>query len=218
VRITRKSKLETPVLSLEEAKVWLRLVSSREDTLVNAMCIAAQDRVEDYTGLALSEQEFEFGIYNWPDFDLVLNHVNGNSFPAHQPSRPSRMMVLPRSPLAEVVKIEYLDQGGDRVEVDESNYSAIIDSRPSLLTFSPDFDLPELVKSSAGERVFITFKANLSDGDVSTLEVAKVAIRYAVSHWFNNRNPHVVGASVNKLPGTSEDLLRSLRIDRPFYT
>jgi uncharacterized phiE125 gp8 family phage protein len=87
------------VITLEEAKAYLRVDSEDENTLISAMIDAAERHVELFTGRVLLTATFE----------LVYDEVSSS-------------IEIPKSPLQEVTKIEVISEAGVKTEVDSSTY------------------------------------------------------------------------------------------------
>jgi len=87
------------VITLEEAKAYLRVDSEDENALISAMIDAAEKHVELTTGRVLLTATFE----------LVYDEVSGS-------------IEIPKSPLQEVTKIEVVSEAGVKTEVAPSVY------------------------------------------------------------------------------------------------
>ena len=87
------------VITLEEAKTYLRVDSEDENALISAMIDAAERHVELTTGRVLLTATFE----------LVYDEVLGS-------------IEIPKSPLQEVTKIEVISEAGVKTEVASSIY------------------------------------------------------------------------------------------------
>ena len=87
------------VITLEEAKAYLRVDSADENALISAMIAAAEKHVELLTGRVLLTQTFE----------LVYDEVSSS-------------IEISKSPLQEVMKIEVVSEAGVKTEVAKSIY------------------------------------------------------------------------------------------------
>ena len=95
------------VITLEEAKAYLRVDSADENALISAMIDTAEKHVELATGRVLLTATFE----------LIYDEVSSS-------------IEIPKSPLQEVTKIEVIDEAGVKTEVDKSIY--IVDTSGTL--------------------------------------------------------------------------------------
>src|SRR3990167_7541589 len=81
-------------LSLEEAKLHLKLDATDDDELVFGLIAAARASAEDYTGRALITQTWQLKIDgDWLEVDEPCGH----------------RIVLPRPPIASVASVQYVD-------------------------------------------------------------------------------------------------------------
>lgn len=87
------------VVTLEEARAYLRVDSEDENALISAMIDAAERHVEQFTGRTLLTQTFE----------LVYDQVSSS-------------IEISKSPLRAVPKIEVISEAGVKTEVDASIY------------------------------------------------------------------------------------------------
>lgn len=98
IRVTEAPEKEP--ISLEEAKLFLRVDGNAEDTLVEALIATAREHVEGWTRRALITQTIEV---TWD-------------------SAPGPVITIPRPPLQEVEAIEVVDDNGSRSEVSTDLY------------------------------------------------------------------------------------------------
>jgi len=91
------------VITLDEAKVYLRVDSADDNALITALIEAARDQVEKFTSRTLLTQTFEL-IY-----DTVGDSIE-----------------IAKSPLQEVTKIEVIDDAGTKTTVSASLYDVDI--------------------------------------------------------------------------------------------
>lgn len=101
---------EEPI-SLEDAKLFLRVDSDEEDDLIKTMITTARTLAEGIQGRTLPEQELK--AY----FD---------SFPSK-----SDPLKLPRPPVKEIKGIKYTDKDGNQQEITE--YEADLHAEPALI-------------------------------------------------------------------------------------
>jgi uncharacterized phiE125 gp8 family phage protein len=92
------------VITLEEAKNYLKIDTADDDVLISILISAAERLVEKYTGRTLLTRDFIFKLDD-----------------------PSWEILIPHSPLQSVSKIEIVDDNGVVTEVAASNYYVDID-------------------------------------------------------------------------------------------
>lgn len=175
-------------ITLTEAKAQLRVDTSDEDTYITSLIQAAREHAEDATGLALLEQTWR------ATFD------NG--------TLPDGLLVeLPRPPLISVDSITYLDTDGNSQTLSTDNYTVDTDARPGRILFS---DMPSIKATLAA--LTINYTCGFADADSVPMKI-KQAMLLMITHWFEIRQPVMVGTITSKVPISAEPLLRSERID-----
>jgi uncharacterized phiE125 gp8 family phage protein len=184
---------ETPV-SLDEAKMHLRVDGDDENDLIKSLIEAATDYCDGqggFLGRALMDQTWE----------LVLD-----SFPA-------REIKIPLPPLIEVVSIKYDDGSGAEQTLSETRYTVDATSEPGWVlpvgSWPSTFDGVNAVR--------IQFRCGYLDQSVSppTENVPasiKAAIKLILGHLYANRENVVIGQSVAEVPLAAETLLRRYRL------
>jgi uncharacterized phiE125 gp8 family phage protein len=157
-------------VSIAEAKQYCRAPDgSEEDALFEILLAASRREIETLTGRAIGEQTIQ---------------LTADRFP-----RLSNFAHLPRAPLTEVIKVEYLNTQGELVLFED--FVPVTDSEPGGI-YAPDGFPDTLYRPDA---VRITYKAG---GEVS--EDLMKAILWLTSHAYEHRDPAIVGTSVSELP------------------
>lgn len=111
-QLSVKTDASTWPVTLAEAKQHLRVTSSAEDTLIEALIPTATVMVENYTNLGLAQRTLIMRCRDWPCEELVLWYPLVTS----------------------VVAVRYLDQEGVEQTLDPSVYQVDIEGslRPSV--------------------------------------------------------------------------------------
>ena len=148
-------------VSVAEAKSWLRIDSSDEDTLIAGLITMARRQVERMTGRALVEQTVEF-----------------------KASRFDHCLYLTRAPILQILAVEYLDADGDLQTVDPDDYVVIqSDERPSIEP-APGKSWPSIICQPNA----VTVAASCGYGDASDVPAdLKHAIAIMVADAYANR-------------------------------
>lgn len=172
----------TEPVSLDEARAFCRVDSDHEDVLLTALITAAREQVEVMTGRALADQTLRM---------------------TRAPAPRERVVMLPRHPAIEVIEVS---SGGEVL----GEWEAVTDSVPGVVLYPHPWP--------HGGPVSITFRCGYGavdeDGKALTPacpERARHAIRFLVGHWYEERQPAVVGRSVINVPWTVESLVRPLK-------
>lgn len=178
-----------PVISLEDAKAHLRVVHADEDDLILAYVAAATGHIDGpygWLGRAIGVQTLEmrlpaFGTCGW--------------------------IALPYRPAIEIVSVKYVDEAGDSVTLDGSQY----DLSGGMLRPAWPSSFPTAAwRGAAGETVQIQWKA----GHAELPPAIRAAILLMVGDLYANRETTVVGTGAASIPmsTTVENLLSPFRV------
>ena len=173
----------TEPVSLQECKDHLRIVHDDEDTLIEAYAKAARRYVEQVLcWRALITQELE----------LVLDNFQSQ-------------FKLPRPPLQEITSIKYTDKDGTEHTVDADNYIVDTDSEPGRIVpaYGKSWPTDTLEPINA---VRIRYKAGYGDNAEDVPQELRQAILILTAHFYEMREPVVVGQTVANVPWTVEAL------------
>lgn len=138
------------VISLDEAKNYLRVDSADDNALITAFIEAAEDQVEKFTSRTLLTQSFE----------LIYDEV-GDS------------IEIVKSPLQEVTKIETIDDAGVKTEVDDGTYIVDISGQRGRIMLKSGCVWPT-------HRGFASFIVTVKAGYGETADDVPAALRTAV--------------------------------------
>jgi uncharacterized phiE125 gp8 family phage protein len=191
-------------ITTAEAKAFLRVDSSDEDTLIDTLIATARQIVEDFTGRAIITQTWKLTLDKWP-LDcrgwLAWLEVNTST---------ERAILLPRSPLASVTSVKYYpDDLGAQATLSASTYRVITGTLPGAVFLKSSEDWPVLdIRPDAVEIIFV---AGAADATTTPKQLTH-AILLLVAHLYENRAPVNVGNIVNEIPFTVRALLESQRV------
>jgi uncharacterized phiE125 gp8 family phage protein len=168
-------------VTLEEAKVHIRVTADDEDDLITALIIAARQWVEMFTGLILVEREV---------FDAF------DSFDC---------MALSGWPIASdaTLVVGYVDGAGDTQAADD--WWLKTGRRPARVSSTVGATWPTPYEGS--EVVTVTYTAGYATpADVP--QALKQAMLLLIGHWYSRRETVVVGATVAEVPLAVSSLVR----------
>jgi len=176
---------ETLPVTLEEAKLHLRVDGDEDDALITGLINGAVSHLDGYTGIlgrCLVEQTWRM------DFDAF-----------------ARTMCLPIGPVAEVVSVTWRDASGQISTVNDDNYGLLpgAGGRTSL-RFRNGYALPTGLHEDGA--VSVTFKAGYTEVPAAL----KVAILLMVGHWYANRET-VAEGSFSEVPFAANALIEPFR-------
>jgi uncharacterized phiE125 gp8 family phage protein len=199
----------TPVVSLDEMVSHLRREDTEEDDQYIEACIAAATaHVENFTGLALADQTWEYFL---DDFPATLAGLT--------PLR-NAPISLPKPPLLEVLNVWYRDTAGATVELTGLPYEMPSGDRPThgkiytaVNGYWPDTD-------GLTGAVRIRFRAGFADESASPFvnyagevpAMLKQAIMLYAATFYANREPIIVGTNHSRI-GLYDDMIRFFRVD-----
>ena len=175
----------TEPVTLEEAKVQCRIENTFEDDEITGIIIAARIQAQLNLNRAIITQTID------SYYDCFQNFFE-----------------LP--PLQSVSSITYLDSNGDSQTLATSQY--VVDSKSIPARVTPAYGVSWPSTYDQTNAVTIQFIAGYgAASDVP--ESIKQWIKLQVSHYFDNRNPVIVGTTVGEMPRSYVDgLLDSERV------
>ena len=207
VKVITKPTVE-PV-SLEQAKAHLRVDTTDQDDLIEALITAARQRIEDETGRALITQTLEIAMDYFvepPDLRFVtLPYIT-----------PAKAIALPRPPLQSLKRISYYDGDGNEVMLHDEVGSPTVISDLVVDTYS---EPGRLVPASGGSWPSTQDRANAvviryvagygNDGEAVPKPITQ-AILLLIGHM--HENPSAVGEQRYELPMGVEWLIARHRV------
>lgn len=174
-------------ISLAKAKAHLRIDTDDEDALLTALIVAARLFVEKTLGLALITQGWSYFLDFWPRSSCVT---------------------LPISPVQGVGAVTLHDSSGGATELDAGDYAVDVLSQPARLVLKgagPSVITREL---NAFE---IAFTTGYGDAAADVPAPIRHALMLLVAHWFERREPVVLGVGASEVPTTIAGLLLPYR-------
>jgi uncharacterized phiE125 gp8 family phage protein len=179
---------EEPV-SLTEAKAHLRVDITDDDKLITNLIVAAREYVETYTRRALVTQTWELCLDAFPSEDYIE---------------------LPLPPLESVTSVKYTDHEG--TETTFSDYEVDVDSLVGrvVLSYGESWPVVTLKASNAIKVLYVTGYGDAED----VPQAIKQVVLFLVAHWYETREPVVVGTIAARIPITAEAILSNHRVVR----
>jgi uncharacterized phiE125 gp8 family phage protein len=181
---------EEPI-SLDEAKLHLRVDDTADDDLITALIIAARERLESVTWRSLITQTLVLTLDDWPD---------------------SNCIELPRPPLVSVSSVQYTDEDGNTSAFNSSNYLVSTAGDPGAIVLKSSAGWPtDTLQAVDGVR--ITYVAGYGDA-AAVPQVIKQALLMIVGHWYENREEIVVAAGFTgtKVPMGAQSIMEMLKV------
>lgn len=190
-------------LTLAEAKSWLRVEIADDDALISGLISAARALAEKETGRSFLTQQWRLTAADWGD-RRAWSLADWQSSP--------RSITLPRAPLQSVESIRYRPSASaDLVTLSTSIYRVIPGDPGKVVPISGAFPP---VDGSDGS-IEVEFTAGFADAiagvEPGTAEPIRLAIRYALGTWYENRESTIVGTTATELPNGSKLILSALK-------
>lgn len=180
-------------VDLATAKAHLRVDIPDDDALITSLIATARQHAEAITRRALITQTWDLVLDAWPDDDRID---------------------IPLPPLQSVTSITYKDSAGAAYTVPATDYIVDTVSSPGRVVLGYGKTWPSTALYPAGA---ITVRFTAGYGDATAVpEAIKAAIKLLVAHFYENREPVVIGKAMNDLPLTIEALLWPFRVLRWF--
>lgn len=178
-------------LSLDEAKLHLRVDIGDDNELITALIVAARQYVEGATNRALISQTWRLSLDYWPYANCIR---------------------LPKPPLQSVTSLVYLDEDGNQTTWDASNYIVDTDSEPGRLVLADDASWPSLTLYPSNP-IRVTYVAGYGDEGSDVPEHLRLALKLLIGHWYENREAIVsTGAVPKEIPLAVESLINLHRV------
>ncbi len=176
-------------LELALVKEHLRVDGEEDDRVIEALIVAARQKVESDTWRALMTQTWGLSL---------------DAFPAN-----NGPIALPLPPLQTVDSIKYIDTAGTEQTFEAANYKADAVSEPGRVALAYGQAWPSTREEI--NAVTVQFTAGYGDaGDVP--EGLKEAMKLLIGHWYENREASIAGTVIGEVPMAYEALIGQYRI------
>lgn len=181
-----KTPPATEPISLQEAKLYLRVDANDEDTLIAGLITVAREYVERITGRALITQTWQQVLDRFPS-----------------------VFALPKPPLRAVVSIAYKTEDGLTHVIPATDYVVDAASEPARIVPAPGLAWPSDTLYPVGG-VVVEFEAGYGDAADVPIPI-KQAILLLVGHFYEHREAVIVGSNATLLPFAVAALLSPYR-------
>ena len=179
---------EEPITTAE-AKAHLRVDISDDNTLIDSLITSARLYVQTDTRRALVTQTWE----------LVLDEFPSDNF-----------IELPLPPLASVTSIKYTDYEDTETTFSSDDYYVDTDSVVGKVVLGYNKTWPSDILKTVGA-VKIRYVTGYGDADDVPAAIKQV-ILFMVAHWYETREPVVVGTIAANIPITASAILAQYRV------
>ncbi len=153
-------------VTLAEAKLWLRIDHSDENSLVLELVKSARREVERFCGRQLINSTRIWRLDQFPSNGVIR---------------------LDRPPLSSVSSITYVDTAGATQTWATDQWDQDTDSEPGRITLAYNQSLPSDVRGGASNIVTITYVVGYGAAGENVPESFKVAIKSLVADAYEHR-------------------------------
>lgn len=186
-------------ITTAEAKAHLRVTVSDDDTYIDSLIKAARHHIETaILNRALVAQTWTLYLDAFP--------INDDA-----------VIELPIPPLISVTSVQYYDDNDVLQTWSSAEYTVDTDSMKGRIYPGRTYSYP--VARDYPKSVVITYQAGYEDSGASPQDLAdnipepiKQALLIMVAHWYEHREPVIVGTNVAEVPMSARTLLAPYRV------
>jgi uncharacterized phiE125 gp8 family phage protein len=175
-------------ISLAEIKAHARIDGNDEDALLASLITAARMFVERTLSLAVITESWSLYLDGWPR---------------------SGTIALPIQPVQAVTAVKVYDPDDTPTVVNSESYSVDVLSDPARLVLSAG--AVQLSPARLLNAFEIVFTAGYGDEATDVPAPIRHALKLLVAHWFEHREPVVLGELPQEVPATVAGLLLPYR-------
>lgn len=160
-------------ITLEEAKLHLRVSHDEEDGLIENLIRAATQHVDGWTGVlgrAVMPQTWRQDFDGWSCLRLLLN------------------------PVREIESVTYRDSDGNQQTLDPAVYTLRVDDGGAYVDLAPGQSWPAV--ASSVDAVSVTYEAGYDEAPAPIRQ----AMLLLIGHWYDNRQATIVGTNATEVP------------------
>ena len=176
-----------PLFTTAEAKDFLKVDTTADDTLIDSLIKAATQSCQIFT--------------NRYFLDTTVTQYSDNWFEFYR---------LYKSPVISITHVKYYDTNDTLQTLASSNYILDNISQPARIGISVDGTLPNLADRINAVEV----KYSVGYGELSSEvpEGIKQAVLITIGNWYENRQTVITGRTATELPLSSQYLLEQYKI------
>lgn len=174
-------------LTLDEAKVHLRVAHTEQDDLIQSIIESATMQFEKDAQVNVLSTAFKLVL------DEAPQEVSG--WNAH--------ILIWKNPNVEVQSIKYYNADSEQVELSTDNYEVDNVSAPTRIRLTEDVTVADKLNA---------FEVNFTVGYAAADDVPediKQCIRFLLGHYYENPDAVVTGTQVNELPLSYKHAVRN---------
>jgi len=177
----------TALIATSDAKLYLKVDISDDDTIIAGLVTAATKSAEEYTNRFFLETTLEqYGT----TFDDIKN--------------------LFKSPTSQVVSIQYYDENNSLQSLSTDVYDITSAVEPSQIYLKPNQSFPQIAKRE--DAVVVKYKVGYGTASTDVPLPIIQACYLTIGHWYQNRQQVVVGKIATEIPMGAKFLLDQYKV------
>ena len=177
----------TPIFTTTEAKDFLKVDTTADDTIIDNLVAAATESCQIYTNQYFINTIVTQYSDNWKEFYSLY-----------------------KSPVSSITHIKYYDTNDSLQTLAASNYILDDTYEPARIGIAVDGELPNVADRINAVQVKYTVGYGTASTDVP--EGIRTAIILTVGNWYENRQSVITGRTATELPLSSQYLLDQFKI------
>ena len=177
----------TPIFTTAEAKDFLKVDTTADDTIIDNLVAAATESCQIYTNQYFINTVVTQYSDNWKEFYSLY-----------------------KSPVSSITHIKYYDTNDSLQTLASSNYILDDTYEPARIGIAVDGELPNVADRINAVQVKYTVGYGTASTDVP--EGIRTAIILTVGNWYENRQSVITGRTATELPLSSQYLLDQFKI------
>ena len=177
----------TPLFTTAEAKDFLKVDTTADDTLIDNLIKAATQSCQIYTNQYFLNTVVEQYSDKWTE-----------------------VYTLYKSPVSTITHIKYYDTNNVEQTYNPDNYILDDVSKPARIGLAVDATLPDLADRINAVHVKYTVGYGTASSDVP--DGIKQAVLLTLGNWYENRQSVITGRTATELPLSSQYLLDQYKI------
>jgi uncharacterized phiE125 gp8 family phage protein len=187
-RSLKENTLATnPLFTTSEAKDFLKVDTTADDTLIDNLIKAATQSCEVYTNRYFLDTVVTQYADKWSDINTLY-----------------------KSPVSSITHIKYYDSNDSLQTLDTSVYLVDEVSQPARIGLKPNQSFPNLADRINAIEVKYTVGYGETSSDVP--EGIRQAVLITIGNWYENRQSVVTGTIATQLPLSSQYLLNQYKV------
>ena len=177
----------TPVFTTAEAKAFLKVDVSDDDTIIDNLVAAATESCQIYTNQYFIDTVVTQYSDNWKEFYSLY-----------------------KSPVDSITHVKYYDSDNVLQTLDSDLYILDDSSQPARIGLEINGTLPSLADRI--NAVEVKYPVGYGTASTDVPEGIRTAIILTVGNWYENRQTVITGRTATELPLSSQYLLDQYKI------